>query len=214
MAIEFDHLGGVRQSEGGIEIARNPLGLDPAAARVASIIEHGVANSDLRVGEPLGGIAARGIEPVERRKRVVARAQAIIVGLLDLGDDGLAALGQSVLIDPERMLFRRRVELDERALLAQLCLGWFRELGSKLRLDCDADRLGARERGLGHAGFGGGCRPAHGGGQSKDERSATGKSHDVLPQFLVDLPRRPARQVPFGEGQFARASIPISRILR
>src|SRR5262245_65197943 len=96
-----DHFGEVRQSERGIEIGRNALGLDPPATRVASIVEYGVADLDLRIGERLGGSAARGIDPVEGRKRIVARTQAIVVGLLDLGNDGLAALGQSVLIDPE-----------------------------------------------------------------------------------------------------------------
>ena len=50
----FDHLGRVGQSEARVEIGAQALRIDAAAACIAGVVEHGIADLDLGVGEPFG----------------------------------------------------------------------------------------------------------------------------------------------------------------
>ena len=85
-------------------------------------------------------------------------------------------------------------------------------------MDGDADRLGAGEQGFGACGLGGGCRHAQGGGQKQGERMRNLANLMMCsPNWLVGYLAEYARpgEIPCQrEGQFARASSPISRILR
>src|SRR5680860_1139702 len=68
---------------------------------------------------------------------VIGGTEPIVVGLGDLGRDGLAARGQTALVDPQEAPIRHRIILGKRDLLGRVTHG----LGSELVLDGDSDRF-------------------------------------------------------------------------
>ena len=92
-------------------------GIDAAAARVVDIIEHGIAHLHLGIGEPVLGLGIGGVEAGGIGQLVVGGGEAVIVGLADLGDDGLGAIGQAVVVDPQQRLVGNQIIFDQRVLL-------------------------------------------------------------------------------------------------
>jgi len=76
------------------------LRINPATSCVTRIVEHGVTDFDLSIGEPIGGRDIVGLF-ISIGQRIVGSTKAIIVRPPDFGDDGFAPCGDAVLIDPK-----------------------------------------------------------------------------------------------------------------
>ena len=113
----LQHFRRIGQREARIEILADTQGIDAAAARVVDIIEHGIAHLHLGIGEPILGLGIGGVEAGGIGQLVVGGGEAVIVGLADLGDDGLGAGGQAVVVDPQQRLVGNQIIFDQRVLL-------------------------------------------------------------------------------------------------
>ena len=91
----FEHLRRIGQGKRGIEILADAHRLDASAAGVLGIVQHRVAHLRLRIGEPVFGVGIGGVERRGIGQRVIRRAQAVVVGLGDLGHHELGALGRA-----------------------------------------------------------------------------------------------------------------------
>ncbi len=144
----LDHLQRIGKGARRVEILRNALRIEPAAAGIVAIVEHGMADLDLGIGEPIDGVACLRIEARHVRELVVRCAKPVVVGASDLGHHRLAAVGQAVPVYPEKLLIGNGVVLDESSLFVLLVLAGGGEFRGELVLHGDADRLGpADERG-------------------------------------------------------------------
>ena len=114
----FEHLGRIGQGERGIGF------LLTAPARCVrrgrpwhSSGPHGSPSSP-DIGEPVLGLGIGGTGRGGIRQGVIRGAQAIVVGLGDLGHHQLGARVETVVVDPEEIAVGRAVILDERVLCA------------------------------------------------------------------------------------------------
>jgi len=133
----FQDLRRIGERKCRIEILAQPERLDATAARILGVVEHGIADLHLGVGDPVTRLGVGGIEAGGIGQGVIGGGEAIVVGLADLRHDLLGALGEAVLIDPEERLLWHQVIFDQGVLL-RLVGGRVAGLCGKPALHADA----------------------------------------------------------------------------
>ena len=173
-----EHLRWIGQGESRVEVFAQALRIETAAARVAGVVEHGIADLDLGVGEPVIGFGVGCVELIRLGQRVVGRAQSIVVGLGDLAHGRLGAVVQALVVDPQQRLIGHRVIVEKRELLGLARPSLLRELA----LHRDAERLFLRDE-LGRP-----VRLGRDGGQAQPARRD--QPQKDWPHYPVPLLRR------------------------
>ena len=141
MAIEPRTSDGSGRERVRVEIFAQALRIETAASRVARVVEHGIADLDLGIGQPVIGFRIGCVELVRLGQRIVGCAQPVVVGLGDLAHGRLGAVVEALLVDPQERLIGHRVIVEKRELLGFARRSLLRELA----LHRDAERLFLRD---------------------------------------------------------------------
>src|SRR5882757_2991556 len=94
------------------DVGRDLRPVHPAALRLARIVQHAGGQLQFGVGELVGRGGGS-----EIRHRIIGGIEAFGGGVLQAGDDALAAVGQFAGLGPLRRVFTRAVELLDRGAL-------------------------------------------------------------------------------------------------
>ncbi len=85
-----------------IDFRRHPSRRDAADREVARVIEHGIGQAQVALGQRVGAG-----EGAELRHRIIGAVERVGAGVLEPRDHGLGAVGEAAVLDPQRRVVAR-----------------------------------------------------------------------------------------------------------